>query len=67
MKARVRNTFRDKLTRVLHRKGTEIEISEERFAEINGTDAGFLVEAVEPEEKQAAAPKKPAAAKNKPK
>lgn len=55
MKVRVRNTFRDKITRVLLKKNTELEISEERFAEINGTEAGFLVEAITdtkpPEEK----------------
>lgn len=46
MRVKVRNTFRDKITRKLIRKNTEIDVTPERFAEINGTPSGFLVEEV---------------------
>jgi hypothetical protein len=44
MKAIVVKSFRDKHTKALHKPGEEIEVSKKRFAEINSTPYGVLVE-----------------------
>ena len=46
MKVKVLKRYRDKDTLILHGKDTEIEITAGRFAEINGTPAGVLVEEI---------------------
>lgn len=46
MKVKVLKNFRDKYTKDLHKKGTEIEITKERYEEINSTAFGVLVKAV---------------------
>ena len=43
MKALVVRTFRDKLTKVKHRKGKFIEVTKERFEQINSTALGVFV------------------------
>lgn len=47
MKAKVIRTFRDKYTKALCRKGRELEVSEERFREINSTEHGSFLEVAE--------------------
>lgn len=46
MQARVLKTFKDKETKILHEAGTEIEVSEKRFKEINATKYGNLIEEI---------------------
>lgn len=46
IKAKVVKRFRDKTTKKIHKKGTIIEITKERLAEINGTPLGVFVEEV---------------------
>lgn len=46
MKAKVIASFTDKYTGNKNKVGSEIEVSKERFAEINGTPEGVLVEEV---------------------
>lgn len=46
MKAIVLKRYRDKHTMMLHQKGTEIEITSKRCAELNGTPFGVLVEEI---------------------
>ena len=47
MKAKVLRKFRDKYTKALHKAGDIIEISNERYEEINSTSHGFLVKEIE--------------------
>lgn len=45
MKALVLNKFKDKVTKKIHKKGKIIDVTQERFKEINSTAFGvFLVE-----------------------
>lgn len=46
MKVKVIKQFKDKYTKVLHRETEIIEITKERFEEINSTSFGVLVEEV---------------------
>jgi hypothetical protein len=46
MKAKVIGSFTDKYTGSHHDAGSEIDVSKERLAEINGTPAGVLVEEI---------------------
>ena len=46
LKVKVLKRYRDKETLVLRRKNQELEITVGRFAEINGTPAGALVEEI---------------------
>jgi hypothetical protein len=64
MKAKVLKRYRDKVTKERRAAGTEIEVTEERFAEINSTPYGVLLEAIT--EPAAVPPEDPAAAKPKP-
>ena len=43
MKATVLKTFVDKHTKVIHRAGDELDLTCERFAEVNSTRRGMLV------------------------
>lgn len=43
--------FRDKHTKVVYQKGQEIEVTNERYEEINSTAHGVLVKAVDEPEK----------------
>jgi len=47
MKVKVIKDFRDKYTKKLHKTGEELEITKERYEEINSTAHGILVEKVE--------------------
>lgn len=49
MKVKCLRSFRDKETNTLRRKDTEFEVTKARFREINGTDAGILVEELKKE------------------
>lgn len=44
MKVRVLRRFRDKYTKKLYKKGRIIEVTNERYEEINSTAHGILVE-----------------------
>lgn len=46
MKARVLNNFEDKYMKIIHKKNEIIDVSEERFEEINSTSFGILVEEI---------------------
>jgi hypothetical protein len=46
LKVKVLKRYRDKDTLVLRRKNQELEITDGRFTEINGTPAGVLVEEI---------------------
>lgn len=46
VRVKVLRTFVDKHTGKLHKKGKEMEVSKERFEEINSTAHGVLVEPV---------------------
>lgn len=46
MKVKVIKPFRDKHTKVVYVKGQEIEVTDDRFKEINSTKVGELVVAV---------------------
>lgn len=48
MKVQVLKPFRDRQTRVVHRPGDQVDVSEARVAEINGTVYGTLVGVLEP-------------------
>lgn len=52
MRVRVLKTFRDKDTSALHGKGNEIEITKERYQEINSTTHGALVEEIKVKKKK---------------
>lgn len=66
MKVRVIRPFRDRYTKVIYQEGQEIEVTKERFEEINSAAFGSFVEAVvEPEEPTKPATKKPTTKKNK--
>ena len=47
MKVKVLRNFRDKYTKKLYKKGQIIEVTNERYEEINSTAHGVLVEAIE--------------------
>lgn len=60
MKVRVVKPFRDKYTKVVYMNGQEIEVTKERFEEINSAALGPFVDQVkEPGQKKEGAPKKP--------
>jgi len=68
MKVKVRaiKPFRDKHTKVVYQEGQEIEVTKERFEEINSAAFGPFVEAVvEPKEPTKPATKKSTTKKNK--
>ena len=44
MKTKVINAFRDKETKTIHEVGEELEITKERFVEINSTSFGIFLE-----------------------
>lgn len=51
MKVRVIKPFRDKYTKVVYMNGQEIEVTKERFKEINSAASGPFVQAIgEPKE-----------------
>lgn len=52
MRVKVLRTFKDKYTDTLNKAGTEIEVTEKRFKEINSTRLGVFVEAIETDKKQ---------------
>lgn len=52
MRVKVVKRFRDKHTNDLHDKGHEIEITKERYEEINSTSLGVFVEEIKEEKKQ---------------
>ena len=47
MKVKAIRRFRDKYTKELYKKGQILEVSNERYEEINSTAHGVLVEAIE--------------------
>ena len=47
MKVKVLRNFRDKYTKKLYKKGQIIDVTNERYEEINSTAHGILVEKVE--------------------
>jgi hypothetical protein len=51
MKAKVVVPFKDKHMKVVYQKGQEIEVTNERYEEINSTTHGVLVKAVDEPEK----------------
>lgn len=51
MKAKVIKTYRDKNTNDLQEIGTEIEVTKERFGEINSTAYGIFLEEVKVKKK----------------
>lgn len=61
MKVRIIKPFRDKYTKVVYMNGQELEITNERYEEINSAALGPFVEPVdgdkEPEEKPEKKPK----------
>lgn len=61
MKALVLKPFRDAETGKVHKQGQTIEITDERFAEINGTSHGAFLQAIAEVKKPAS--KKPPAKK----
>lgn len=61
MKVLVIKPFKDKYTKVIYQKGKEIEVTKERFDEINSAALGPFVQAVK--EKPKEGPKKKAAPK----
>lgn len=66
MKVRVIRPFRDRYTKVIYQEGQEIEVTKERFEEINSAAFGPFVEAVvEPKEPTKPATKKSTTKKNK--
>ncbi|MBB6214967.1 putative nucleic acid-binding Zn-ribbon protein [Anaerosolibacter carboniphilus] len=46
MKVKVVKKFRDKHTTLIHQKDQELEITQERFEEINSTSLGVFVEEI---------------------
>ena len=64
--ARVIKPFKDKNTRKVYRSGAEIEVTDERFEEINSTAHGLLVEEINlPKSPKKASPKMKKPAKKK--
>ena len=51
MKVKVIKKIRDKYTNLLHEIGQDIEITKERFEEINSTAHGVFVEEIKEEKK----------------
>lgn len=51
MKAKVIKKFRDKYTNLIHDPNEEIEITKERFEEINSTSFGIFVKEIAEKEK----------------
>lgn len=51
MKVKVIKPFSDKYTKVIYQKGQEIEVSDERYDEINSTAHGVLVEEIKTQKK----------------
>jgi len=47
MKVKVLRNFRDKYTKKLYKKGQIIDVTNERYEEINSTAHGVLVKAIE--------------------
>jgi len=50
MKIRIIKPFRDKYTKVVYMNGQEIEVTKERFEEINSAALGPFVEQIKPPE-----------------
>jgi hypothetical protein len=53
MKVIVLKTFKDKSTNLLHEKGKTIEITNERYEEINSTALGIFIEEIKAVKKTA--------------
>lgn len=47
MKVKVIKDFRDKYTKKIHEVGEEIEVTKERYEEINSTAHGILIKKIE--------------------
>lgn len=47
MKVKVVNSFRDRITKVIHQPGEELELDEQRISEIKAA-GNFIVEIKEP-------------------
>lgn len=47
MIVKVLRQFRDKYTKEIYQKGQKIEVSDERYEEINSTNHGALVEQID--------------------
>lgn len=58
MRAKVIKLFRDKYTKTLHNPNEILEISEERYQEINGTALGILVEEIKEKKSNSKSKKK---------
>jgi hypothetical protein len=58
MQVKVIKIFRDKNTRILHAPGETLEVTKERYHEINGTVRGKFVEGTSEEVKKPATKKK---------
>ena len=52
MKVKVIKDFRDKYTKKLHKTGEELEITKERYEEINSTAHGILVKEIHEKKKK---------------
>jgi len=52
VKVKVIKPFSDKYTKVIYQKGQEIEVSNERYEELNSTAHGVLVEEVKTPQKK---------------
>ena len=50
MKVKVLRSFRDKSKKTLHKKGSTMSITKERFEEINSTALGIFVEEIKKKE-----------------
>jgi len=49
MKIKAVSNFRDKNTNILYKTGQELEVTQKRFLEINGTVYGVLAEEIKEE------------------
>ncbi len=52
MRVKVLKSFKDKYTKERHQEGVELEVSKERFEEINSAPFGVLVEEITEEQKE---------------
>lgn len=58
MKVKVIKDFRDKYTKKLHKAGEELEITKERYEEINSTAHGILVKEMSQKKRKAKSTRK---------
>lgn len=52
MKVKVINSFRDRITKIIHQPGEELELEEQRISEIKAA-GNFIVEIKEPKKPEA--------------